>query len=343
MWERDQNVDTGWIGAGPDDDLDRRLAEEEEPFDLSRPHVMSALGPVLPAALGITLVHERFAPSQNHMTASKRDPSEQHVALAELEDLFAAGGRTIVDASTADRGRDVSALSWIAARSPVHLVLVTGYAGNKTPTRSRRDGTGRAVAELADSYTRDLTDGLAGSATRAGLILMDTAGRTIGAHEQTILRAVALTFGATSAPVVVRGGSAAITHEFLRALEEAGVDLHRVIISGSAASQTVPDLQSLLGVGAFLAFDRLLGDGLERAEAAADTIQTLVAAGFGDQILLTAGLAAPDGWRAHGGPGWVWLLERFSLMLMDAGVDARMVRGMLVDNPARALTIRAEE
>jgi predicted metal-dependent phosphotriesterase family hydrolase len=35
----------------------------------------------------------------------------------------------------------------------------------------------------------------------------------------------------------------------------------------------------------------------------------------------------------------VYLLERFVLTLMDAGLDAHAVRSLIVDNPARAYTI----
>jgi hypothetical protein len=52
MRTRSQETDTGWVGAGPDDDLDRRLEAEEVPFDPTRPQVRSLLGPIDPDARG---------------------------------------------------------------------------------------------------------------------------------------------------------------------------------------------------------------------------------------------------------------------------------------------------
>src|SRR5690349_1898173 len=40
-WGRAPETDSGWVGAGPDDDLDERLAAEDEAaFDRGAPHVM---------------------------------------------------------------------------------------------------------------------------------------------------------------------------------------------------------------------------------------------------------------------------------------------------------------
>ena len=70
-------------------------------------------------------------------------------------------------------------------------------------------------------------------------------------------------------------------------------------------------------------------------------VKRLVDAGNGDHLLLSGDLARKSYLRAYGGgPGWAYLLERFTLLLMEAGLDAPTVRRLLVDNPDRALTIR---
>jgi phosphotriesterase-related protein len=65
--------------------------------------------------------------------------------------------------------------------------------------------------------------------------------------------------------------------------------------------------------------------------------------GYGAQVLISPNFDRRSLLRAYGGaPGWVYLLERFPLILMEAGLDASMVRQLLVDNPQRALTIQRE-
>ena len=91
----------------PDDDLD------DPPFDLTQPHIMTVLGPIRPEEAGVTLTHEHIIAKPPAYLDETPDPDlildDPHAALAELEDLYSAGGRTVVDATTAAYGRDIRA------------------------------------------------------------------------------------------------------------------------------------------------------------------------------------------------------------------------------------------
>lgn len=331
MWERGDASDTGWIGAGEEDDLDRRLAAEEEPFDLRRPHVMTVRGPIEPAALGPTLAAERVVAAPG-LAATGEPTDDRHATLAELEDLDAAGGRALLDPTTADEGRDVEAVRWLAARAPVHLLAVTGVAA---PTGPAEDGPG-AIARVTATFVRELTEGIDGTATRAGAILV---GVDDGAVAGVALRAAARAHRASGAPLLLRASDLAAARAALTVLQGEGVDPSRVVVGGVAGCPAGADLATLLGIGAALAFDRLAANPAWPAVDQATTLRALVAAGYGDRLLLSPGLDRRSSLRAYGGdPGWVWLLERFALTLMEAGLDAPAVRRLLVDNPARALT-----
>ncbi len=100
-------------------------------------------------------------------------------------------------------------------------------------------------------------------------------------------------------------------------------------------------LRRVLETGAFVSFDQVSKTAYGRDEPKASMLKTLVDAGHAGQLLVSQDLARRSLLRAYGGgPGWVYLLERFALLLMEAGLDAMTVRQLLVDNPARALTIR---
>lgn len=338
MRERGEIFDSGWVGAGEEDDLDRRLAAEAEPFDLRRPHVMTALGPIEPAALGPTLAAERIS-SGPPPSASNGEPADDpHATLAELEDLYAAGGRAVLDATT-DHGRDATILGWIAARAPVHLVAVTGAGsgpalGGDPATLAKR---------LAGSFVGDLTEGITGTATRAGAILVRMRDDGIGGGVATALRAAALAHRSIAAPVVLRVERPGVAPAALAMMGGEGVAPERVVVGGIAGRAEVRDLEAILATGASLALDRLAGNGSWPVAEQAATIGDLVAAGHGDRLLLSPGLDRRSSLRAYGGePGWVWLFERFALLLMETGLDAAAVRRLLVDNPARALAIGVE-
>jgi hypothetical protein len=109
------------VGAGGDDDLDERLMAEDEPFDERQPHVMTALGPIEPAALGITLVGAWGVP----LMGPNRDPA---TALLDLEQLYATGVRAVVELDAADSEQRRADLAWLSARSPIHILTSAGIA-----------------------------------------------------------------------------------------------------------------------------------------------------------------------------------------------------------------------
>ena len=108
--------DSGWVGAPAGDDLEQRLAAEDEPIDERQPHVMTTLGPIPPAALGVTL----FGAWGRPLLATGREPG---AVLLELEQLYASGVRAVVDLTATTSPRQVTDLIWISQRSPVHIFV----------------------------------------------------------------------------------------------------------------------------------------------------------------------------------------------------------------------------
>jgi hypothetical protein len=116
---RANEIDSGWVGAGPDDDLDRQLLEEDDDFDRSRPHVMTALGPVEPGALGPALAAEMIGGLA--LAPAPGAPDGRHQMLAELEDVYSSGIRAM---AVEERLEHLPVLHWLAGRVQPHLVLL---------------------------------------------------------------------------------------------------------------------------------------------------------------------------------------------------------------------------
>jgi len=324
----ERQFDSGWVGAGADDDLDRRLAAEAatDPFDLTRPHVMTALGPIAPDELGPTLAWERVAarpPEDPNPDLVLDDPN---ALLAELEDLYNAGGRGIVDATGPAAGRDAATAVWAAARAPVHVVLATG------------DGAPRQDDEdLAAAMIRELTVGIDGTAARAGAIVVDVPSGPPAPHEAATMRAAAAAALATGAPLLLWAPSGA--PGALDLFEAAGVAPARVTVGG-LDPKAGGDLAAILDRGAFVTLARGAAATAASDEALATLIARLLAVGLGGRLLLASGLHRRAHLRAYGGgPGWVGLMERLPLALMAAGLDAAAVRRLMSETPAQALTI----
>ena len=327
------------FGLDPGEEFDPGELDEE-PFDLSAPHVMTASGPIDPGALGVTLHHEHVLCSPPALAEEDRDwiLDDPHASLAELEDFYAAGGRAILDASTADYGRDAQGMAWIAERAPVHLILVTGH--HKALHAAPYLGD-KGVNEVAAVSVRELTEGIEGTGIRAGAVKAGTSLDVIMEVEETALRAAARAHLATGAPITTHTEAGTMALEQLAILREEGVDPARVIVGHLDRRLEEAYLRQVLETEAFVSFDQVSKRGYGPDEPKAEMLKRLVEAGHADQLLVSQDLARKSLLRAYGGgPGWVYLLERFTLLLMETGLEAMTVRQLLVENPARALTIR---
>lgn len=309
--------------------------------DLTRqPHVMTVLGAVPPDELGVTLPHEHLLSAPPVRVGEEPDLriDDRHAALADAETFSWAGGGTIVDCTTADNGRDLEGLSWVAERVAVRIVAVSGY---HMALHSAGDLTGRSAEDVGRELVAELTDGVGPRRIRSGLLKAASSLDQITATEWTALEAVAIAHRATGVPITTHTEGGTMAMQQIDLLRSAGVDPRRVIIGHMDRRwDDRPLLVSLLETGAWIGFDQLgkprYGPDPEKARV----IRELVALGYGAQLLLSHDLARRSLRPAYGGqPGFAWLLDRFTLMLLEAGLTAIDVHQLLVDNPARALTI----
>jgi 5-phospho-D-xylono-1,4-lactonase len=321
---RTPETDSGWVGAGPDDDLDERLAAEDETeLDLAAPHVMTALGPIEPAALGVTLCGERLTWRADEPEVAATD--DRHATLAELDDAYASGVRAVLDLGDPARRIDLPSIRWLAKRAPTHLIVPTTIA------------PALGVDVAVDRLVADVAQGIEGTAIRAGAILL----RLDGGLACRDLQIAALAAGQrqTGAPLLV-----SVADDWLgdavALLMDAGVAPERIILVVSAHMNSAEALRWALAGGSFVALVDVAADGWVEAARHAGLVASWAADGFGDRLLLGSGLARRADLRAYGGePGWSGMIERLPLLLMEAGLDAVAVRALLVDNPRRALTI----
>jgi hypothetical protein len=285
---KDQNVlpepnatDSGWIGAGPEDDLERGLEAADEPFDESQPHVLTVLGPIAPDALGVTLI----AGPNRPLIAAGADPGS---VLLVLEQLYAIGVRAIVDLASAAAAEQLTDLLWISARAPVHVI---NGASAATPI----DGTAKANVGVAigqAGVSADLGDAIRRGQPRfvpvAAAAQLDQEAAQIGSGEPD------------PGPWVVIESSAIGEGWNWEAALERGIGLALIVAAADSGAM----------------------------ELAASRCRELVDAGFGNRLIL--------GYNEDP----LGLMERFPVLLMEAGLPATVVRKLLVDNPARALTRR---
>jgi predicted metal-dependent phosphotriesterase family hydrolase len=150
-------------------------------------------------------------------------------------------------------------------------------------------------------------------------------------------------------------------------LEEEGVDLDRVVIGHMDTHPDLAYVRAVFDRGVSVAFDTIgkqfwdfrvaplpddmpegafTKDAYHRADATrADRIAQLVAAGFTGRLLLAQDMTGSEVYLnpdTHGQHGYAYLFDEFATMLRTHGVSDADLDRMLIDNPARLLTLTSD-
>lgn len=326
-----------------DTDYGLRAGENFEPADdaleadamTTAPHVMTVLGPVDPVEIGITMPYTHLLA---HLRASSdtdtdlvRDSLQQ--ANMALEAWVLSGGRTVVDATANDQGRDIDGLVSLARRSPVHIIGATG------PTVSEAQIPEPAM--LVERIVADLVDGVGQSDARCGVIVVKCRAARLTEQEKTAVQVAAVAAARTRAPVIMRVPDLYAATAGLRCYEAAGGRIGNVILTGFCQSLAEADQLERSGPECWWCFESF-GRFADRAkEHIAETVAYLVNHGYGSRLLVSADPRRnPWSQEVDGAYGFADFLDHVPLALMAAGVSADEVKSLLIDNPAQALTIR---
>jgi len=292
-------------------------------------------------ALGLILPHE-------HLFTDLRGPGVPDYARGEpaevikvvepyLAEASAAGTTALVECSTVGVGRNLTVLRSLAEVTPIHIIAPTGVYRDAYIPESLREVSEHDLAEL---WTTELTEGIAGTSIRAGFIKLAMSDNGPTALEIRNLRAAVKASENTGAVIASHTIGGKVAKKEMDVLEEAGLDLHRFIW---IHAQTEPDLSILEEAarrGAYVELDSV-GAPYQSQTELLETTLALIEAGFADHLLLShdAGWYNParrDGLPEEGFRGYAALARDFLPGLLKRGIKEEQVRLITVNNPANA-------
>jgi phosphotriesterase-related protein len=295
------------------------------------------LGAVPVEELGWTYVHEHVLTRPPGWRA-REDPDfvldSPEKSLEEIESFRKAGGRTLVDATARDYGRDVRAVLPLARRTSVNIVAVTGWNRGdygEEPLRATED-------ELVEIMRADLLQGMDGTDARAGVAKLGTSLDSVLPVEKRIARAVGRVQAETGCPVITHTTRGTMAREQLDLLEEAGADLGKVALSHMDQNLDFELLDELCSRGASVVFDGCSKVKYAPDSARIEMLRRLVESGHADRVLVSGDMGRRSYLRAYGGgPGFEYILLRFVPNLRLAGFTEELIETIFVSNPARWL------
>jgi phosphotriesterase-related protein len=352
---------------------------------------MTLGGPVAAEDLGVVLPHEHILFDTSPYQTAPRDDREREIASApmtldnagdlrrsplvsaenlrmqdedvavrELGYLRQAGGRTVVDCTQPELGRNVRAVARVAEAANVNVIAVTGHY--IAPTQDPSVAT-QTVDEITDWMIGELRDGIDGSGLRAGAIKLAISNvPRMPAVERVCLEACAEAQLETGAVITLHNPVPFQRRgvEVVRLLARAGADPERVIMGHMTHSS--PDEwyhRSIMDTGATIQFDRFGQELLQEADegfnrwglypgeprdtTVVQEIATLVKHGYTDRILLSHDVGFRNGLRSFGGYGYAHVPTRIVQYLRALGLDDDDVDQLLVGNPARLFAYIGED
>ncbi len=301
----------------------------------------TVLGDVPPESIGITYAHEHViidGPLIIERWPHIHLPSVDD-AISELRLCAEAGVQTVVDAMPAGAGGDIARLAEISRRTGVNVIATTGmhtakyYEGKSWALRGPPEA-------LAARFVSDVTEGMGGTDSRAGIIKVATTGGKPTDFERRLFEAAAMTSQSTGVAVLTHCEQGEGAFQQIAMLQGLEVPLGRVILSHTDKVNDPVYHREILASGVNVEYDQSLRQATQKLPASARLIVQMCEEGFGDQIMLGTDGARRSLWTTLGGsPGLAWLAMGFRGILRDLGLAESQLKEMLVDNPARVLPL----
>jgi phosphotriesterase-related protein len=270
--------------------------------------------------------------------------SDENAAKSELAFFKKAGGRTIVDLTTVELGRDPVALKNIARSLDINIVTCTGhYIHSFKDSRVRH----LSIEEIVDHMMKEITSGIDNTGIRAGIMGELGTSEKIYPDEEKVLLAAANVNRTTGVPIMVHTDPQnRIATEAVRILLNKEVNPQKISIchmDSNFFEETY--YREVLSKGVYIEFDTF-GEhfclhpnygpsDLDRIK----TLRKLINEGFVDHIMLGNDVCLKCRLRRYGGWGYDHLLTNVVPAMKRWGITDKQINTMLVENPRRYLDV----
>ena len=311
-------------------------------FSIPNGRIVTVRGAIRPDELGVCLPHEHL------FSNFGLDPADPPVydaprllreVLRYVNSVKYLGANAIADCTTQYFGRAPDLLKRISEGTGVHVLTNTGYYGaangRYVPAHVHDESAGRIAAR----WVQEFHGGIGGTGIRPGFIKLGVDAGALKPVDEKLVRAAAIAHRQTGLTIAVHtSGNSEGALRQLVLLREEGVSGEAWIWVHANNAKDDEALREAARLGAWLSFDGIAPETLERH---LELVRMMKSEGRLGQVLLSH-----DGnsFRANGArplKPYTSLFTHFLPLLEKSGFTRREVQGLTVENPARALTVRA--
>jgi phosphotriesterase-related protein len=314
--------------------------------------IPTAGGGIDASQLGTTLMHEHVFVldteiAQNFPGEWGNEEKRVADAITRLSELKSRGVDTIVDLTVIGLGRYIPRIQQIARQTKLNIIVATGiYTYHDAPLYFHFRGPGTALGGpelIVDMFVHDITEGIADTGVRAGILKCATDEPGVTKDVERILRATAQAHRKTGVPISTHTHARSrVGLDQQRIFREEGVDLSRVIIGHSGDTTDLGYLEELIGNGSSIGMDRFGIDTLLSFEDRVNTVAEMCRRGHAEKMVLSHDAACYNHWLPERPlpamlPRWNYLHIHNDVIpaLKKKGVTDEQLHIMLVSNPRK--------
>ena len=263
--------------------------------------------------------------------------NEVDKAVAELAEFRKWGGKSIVDCTLDEIGRDPLLLKEVSERANVNIVMGCGHYYHIAHFPYVKDAS---VEFLAEEMRRDILYGVGDSGVKAGVIGEIGTSAVMSDDEKKVLHAAGIVGAETGKAIHVHTDLYTENgYEIIDILTREGASPEKICIDHIDVLIRRDYVLDLLKKGVYVEFDnfgkefyvsreRRFAYDLERIAF----LKELIDLGYSKQILVCNDICLKSMWKTYGGLGYAHVLRTVRDMALDAGIKESVYDSILTDN-----------
>jgi phosphotriesterase-related protein len=312
---------------------------------MSTESVMTVLGPVPAAALGVVDAHSHLyiAPVPGGAADAPVLVDEAGVGR-ELAAFRAAGGGAVVDCQPGGCGRDGRVLRRLSESSGVHVVAATGFH-RRVYYPPDAPLFGLSATAAADYFRDEIANGLAETRGETSPLVYPgvikiAAEASLEASPPALFEAAAAVAKETGYAIEMHTERGAAVEAFLAFFGGQGLSPRRLVFCHVDKRPDFGLHRELARAGVMLEYDTFFRPKYDPERTVWPLIGRMAAAGLAEQVALATDMADPALWAELGGrPGLLGVFTIIKDGLARMGLPPATIDGLLGGNIARRLVI----
>lgn len=274
--------------------------------------------------------------------------SDFSVALYEVQSFIKSKGKSIVDVTLKDIGRNPALLKKLSVKSGVNIIMGCGYYVGSSFDETISNKTEKNITE---EILNDIYEGAQGTDIKAGVIGEIGTSEIITPDEWKVVKAAGNAAKISGKGIHIHTslwGTNGL--KISQLLKKIYVKPEKIAINHIDVDIKEDYILKLLDEGVFIEFDNFGKEfymparetGLIKGKFAYDFerakfIKKLIEKGYEKQLLITNDICLKSMLVSYGGNGYGHIINNIIPMLKDIGVNERSIQQIIIDNPANFL------